>query len=116
MTPVWLSVLLTVLGFGGGYASALVARQANAVDRETARRAETRERVFQALKLIMGDSLDEQESGIAVLRTTYESDKLDPDDVAFVRTQLELFAAGRPQLDRPQDVGDTGDESGREQA
>jgi len=95
--PLWLTVLLTVLGFGGGYASAFVAHRSSQVDQETARRAETRERVFEAVKMLLpGKSYEEQQSGLAILRATYESRKLDPDDLDFVRSQLELVATRPP--------------------
>ena len=107
--PLWLTVLLTVLGFGGGYASAFATHRSIQVDQETARRAETRERVFEALKMLLPDtSYEEQQSGLAVLRATYESRKLDPDDLDFVSSQLELVATRPPdEVDSGPSAGDT---------
>ena len=107
--PLWLAVLLTVVGFGGGYASAFVAHRSSQVDQETARRAETRERVFEAVKMLLpGKSYEEQQSGLAILQATYESRKLDPDDLEFVSSQLELFATRPPdEMDSRPPASDT---------
>lgn len=78
--------------------------------RETARRAETRERVSKALKLLTTGGVAGQRSGLAILQSTYDSDKLDPDDLAFVRSQLQLFMAdgiGEP-VDNSPGGADTG--------
>lgn len=106
MTPIWLAVLLAALGFLAGVASTVVARRGHQVDQETARRAETRARVFEALRLINGPP-SEQDQGLAVLEATYGSDKLDPDDVRFVRTQIELAMTQRRPLDTDPSTGDT---------